>query len=594
MDPVFFFSLVDVDLEVGEFLELFFFDGVSYTEVFQYNGSNNGLINLTWNTANFQHFNVSVSPAFQVSTFKWFFRTTMDRDLISLGPDNDGIILDRIYIEGGEEKSLFFERFFNVLLLNQAITQRTYTIYFTQNMDANYTFTLRHRDVSGSIKDAITRIIQVNGTDVNLTVDATQLILGAVNDTLSLTGNVTAKDGGVYTFRWGAPDAPSLGSLDIFLSEINITDISFDNSSVPMLINATVKSINPVTEVSLQRGATLLGNMYLCAVDIYCFLDSDAQSPNGTLSYNITATDSVGFNETIAFLVNIPPIRDVLIYPFFSDEFYAGLGDTFTYSVIVTDLDGNLLTDADLVLNFTQAGQSFNMTYDALDQRYKASITFNSIDDFPFRVEMLTPFYQVSATQKVDGITLVREDYQACFQVFRDSNSSKEYVNDLATLLAFDRREIPSALRSLEQLDILLEGSMGIYNFSMFHAPYLDGEACVTLYDINTTWQFRLVDGTIRFDDNFAAPQIIEYSGLNLDLGDFKPEPNATYRFYASRSELRYSKIWNNLLPLTIFALVIALTISVGLFTGPIGAFITFISLLLLWLIIEVILWIFV
>jgi hypothetical protein len=88
---------------------------------------------------------------------------------------------------------------------------------------------------------------------------------------------------------------------------------------------------------------------------------------------------------------------------------------------------------------------------------------------------------------------------------------------------------------------------------AVFHAPYIDGEAILKLWE-NTTYSLRLIDGDINFNGVYSIPNVSKSYGINAYLGDFKLESSKTYNLYVSNNTIRP---YRTLLNWTLIVLII-------------------------------------
>jgi hypothetical protein len=104
------------------------------------------------------------------------------------------------------------------------------------------------------------------------------------------------------------------------------------------------------------------------------------------------------------------------------------------------------------------------------------------------------------------------------------------------------------------------------YNTSVFHAPYIDGEATLKIWDNNTNYAVRLIDGRIDFDSTYSVPNFTDSYDTNIYFGNFywNCSQNETIDVYLGEKDIhqfRWVLNW-----IFIFSLVIIIVTSIIMF----------------------------
>lgn len=592
---VFNISFFDLDTEPGEFLRVYFFNGVSYDIVYQYNGTDNGLTNGTWGSSDSINISLPLSSTYTIPTFRWLLESSFD-DLLATG--SDAYILDSVTLAQTSPTSFRLPSFYHLFgNATYAIDTATINHSFAASSNQTLTWTLTHFTEAG-IMDHLHTATTTTGAGTGSRSLSLHTLTESflANETLAL--HVTVNLSGNQSFTLPFHNNETFVELGLFQSALVITSFSFDNTSFPFLLNMSYTNDFPLVNVTLYRDGVFLNLMYLCGLQQYCYLDDTVSAENGSAFYQVIIENTIGQTAEDSLLALFDPLRGILIYPQYQGEFYVDVNTSTLFSLLVVDADGDIITDALISLNFTTMGQEFSLTYNPTTQMYETSLLFATEGDFPFTIELGPAFYMIDSTQNTAGIVHVRESGEVCIQLFTDQNVTNPYINDLGTILLMPE----NSSRLFGVYDILTNGATGVYNFSMFHGAYLGGEACIDMFSLGGKWEAVFVDGSFQFKDNYDPPEVIYYRGTYVTLPSFAPTPGSTYKFYVPAIELRYANIFHKIGPAFIFLLILVFSILAGVITLEMGGrplealFASGAALgifLLLWLFVEIFLKVF-
>lgn len=231
----------------------------------------------------------------------------------------------------------------------------------------------------------------------------------------------------------------------------------------------------------------------------------------------------------------------------------------------------------------------FNLTWDYNADAYSLSLFFNTIGDYPFTIYSGSPCQIENTT----GTFLVRTPYFVTIQGFKDTLSTP-YINNFAYVIAEPKNKSKSYNQILQQY-ITPIGFASTFKSNVFSVPYRNGQATLKLYE-PTDYAIRLVDGNIRFANDYSVPNISSVYTTNAYLGLFSFNgTNMTEKVLLQQQDLhpyRYLTNWGLLIGL-ILAVVGAVVlffvfpehplISVGFGIGFIIILVLFRLILWLW-----------
>ncbi len=217
------------------------------------------------------------------------------------------------------------------------------------------------------------------------------------------------------------------------------------------------------------------------------------------------------------------------------------------FSMIITEPDLNISV--------------FNWTWDDSDERFELTLIFTEEGSYPFTIYAHYPYDKI---QNITGTFIVRKPYYITFKFFETKDQSvKPYDNDFGfVLLEFADQQIYD--QYLENFLTPLFFSTQ-FNKSVFHAPYIDGEGTIKLWERDVDYALRFVDGHITFDGVYSIPNMTKSYGTNMYIDNYKFNgTDETYLIYVTKDEInQYNWLLNWLF---IIFLVMIISISVFLF----------------------------
>jgi len=180
----------------------------------------------------------------------------------------------------------------------------------------------------------------------------------------------------------------------------------------------------------------------------------------------------------------------------------------------------------------------FNFTWDI--SSYKKSFIFTEEGDYPFVIYAIYPYDDIP---EIAGTLKVRNPYYITFEGFETKNKQvTPYDNDFAYIIA-ELTEKPYYDRNLEQFIVPMLFSQ-TYNTSVFYAPYIDGVATLKLWERNTNYAVRMIDGQILFNGIYSVPNITDSYGTNTFIDKYYFNgSNKTIQVYLDEKDL-YQYRW--------------------------------------------------
>lgn len=225
--------------------------------------------------------------------------------------------------------------------------------------------------------------------------------------------------------------------------------------------------------------------------------------------------------------------------------------DENVYNVTLNVYDGNWTT-----LNFTWTGE-----------QYQLSILFNEIGDFPFVIN------STDVTGNITGVFLVREAYDVTFRFYKAKQSFPFFSNKYINQMAYVTAELTGERTLFENnYDSMLEpfiAQLPLKNNQnakpVWHSSYSNGVATLKLYEKDTEYAIRLIDGQISFAGEYAVPNVTKSYGINSYIGKYTFDgTDQTYDIYLSSKDLHpYRWLFNWIL---IIGMVVVVFVSIALF----------------------------
>ena len=203
--------------------------------------------------------------------------------------------------------------------------------------------------------------------------------------------------------------------------------------------------------------------------------------------------------------------------------------------------------------------QTFNFTWTGT--QYELYLLFSSEGDFPFVIN------STDVTGELTGVFLVRIPYNITINLYNQKSNwipflSNRYKNDFAYILMDLTTGSNVYKEQNEKYTFPLNFKTTKTRF--FHAPYLNGQAKIKLWEKNQYYNVRLIDGNLGWDGVYSIPNVSKTYGINAYLGNYRFNgTSTTYDIYISPNDLHP---YRNLLNWTLIALVVFVIILTILF----------------------------
>jgi len=205
----------------------------------------------------------------------------------------------------------------------------------------------------------------------------------------------------------------------------------------------------------------------------------------------------------------------------------------------------------------------FNWTWDDTDQRFEETLIFLQEGNYPF---VISAYYPYDAIRNITGVFIVKEPYYVTFKLWEVKDLDLDpYENDFGYLIL--------EFKENRYYDNILENFIAPLFFKttfvtpVFHAPYIDGEATIKLWEDGEDYEYalRFIDGKITFNGTYAPPTILKSYGKNMYLGLYTFNgTDESYDIYVNEKDIdqyRWLLNWG-----FIISLIAVISVSVALF----------------------------
>jgi hypothetical protein len=225
---------------------------------------------------------------------------------------------------------------------------------------------------------------------------------------------------------------------------------------------------------------------------------------------------------------------------------YVDFNTTYPMALIVTQ-DNVTFNLSEFDINITLPNgttNTYNMTWDSVDEQYEIEFIFTEIGDYPFIIFAEYPYDNIPS---ISGTLIVRVPCYITFEGYetKDQDVTK-YDNDFAYIIA-EKTEKMYYDQMLETFIVPLFFTRA-YNTSVFHAPYEDGSATLKLWDNETNYAVRLIDGQINFPGQYSVPNVSDSYDTNIYIGKFywNCSQNETIRVFLAEKDIhQYRWLFN-------------------------------------------------
>jgi hypothetical protein len=280
-----------------------------------------------------------------------------------------------------------------------------------------------------------------------------------------------------------------------------------------------------------------------------------------------------------------------------SDYPYVDCNATITWNLIIRIND----TKQDfehLYIEFPTVSQIFNWTWSNATQQYDINLLFTTEGDYPY---VIWSDYPYGVMNNITGTLKVRCPFDICLQGFylNPKNETNPYKNihayataefeDTVFVTNWHRSPYDKTLEQyLRPLDF-----KGLFKTKVFHAPYVNGEACIKLWEKNKTYAFRIVDGEMTFPDGvYSVLNATRMYGAFLFLGTIGAVgTDETYQFYFSEQELHPYKVLFNWMFVIGLILILVVAGILAIYVHPVIAYYLALTFIIILVVLRVILW---
>ncbi len=248
-----------------------------------------------------------------------------------------------------------------------------------------------------------------------------------------------------------------------------------------------------------------------------------------------------------------------------TDYPYVDCNTTALFTLAIT-INGTRQYYGNISFFFPTIPTTFNWSWSGASQNYWINLQSLTEGDYSF---IIWSDYS-PAMQNITGTLKVRCPCHITVSGYiLDFNDSREpYINNNAyvTMELTSQRKTGNRNPYDTQLeDFLTPLTFSHYPYKMFHAPYINGQATVKLWEKNKEYAIRLFDGDVTFPDGvYSTVNATRLYKTNIFLGTqtFTCGKNEGFNYSFSKKELHpFTWLFN-----IIFLILIIITIIVTLF----------------------------
>jgi hypothetical protein len=442
-----------------------------------------------------------------------------------------------------------------------------------QNQLLNGNFTIQWVNSNDPNGDILFYTITLRNTDGTLNQTIVSNYGGASTNSYNL--DTTTIPDGNYKIRVTAIEeltSQHLNSSDTSLefsiiNNVPIINFVFPTESNNSIYGRTDLNVNVSVSTLFFKNVTI--NLYNSTALISSINSTDmnyfvqfTNLTNGIYYFNATACDLVsicGNTETRKVTINQGLFGGINLTLIALDYPYVDVNVTYPIAFSFMSSLGSI---SDGILNLTifnpdNTNQSFIIPYNSTDQLYKLNLLFDTIGNYPFTIDAnSTNFGDI----KESGTFLVRSPYYITVQLYNKDGSplidnfgfiTVEYVGNQKINPYLENYLHPVATINWIQ--------------PAFHAPYINGNATIKLYEPQKDYVFRYINGQVKFTDYYSKPNVTKSLGENVYLGTQKLNgTSVTEQFVLTNSDLhQYFALFNWI---TLIILFLVGIISLSLF----------------------------
>jgi hypothetical protein len=337
---------------------------------------------------------------------------------------------------------------------------------------------------------------------------------------------------------------------------------------LPLSSAALCQSINPITNVpcdiitpvlSCSSAATLtnLNTSQSYSLPMSSMGDGTYKIifNYGIAEYLILLCDNTTSTFSVQGVNNLPPVyypknptttagsrtnvRDInyTIAVQFSQYPYVDINQTTS---IYVEVQKNMTSYGNLTttMYITEVNGSIsevNVPYNGGNGIYQVSLLFDKVGNYPFVIRLNGTGIDRNITT---GTLLVRQPYFIYVELYNKKDLSA-YKNNYGYVTV----EYASGRQINTQLEPFFYPLItDYYKNPVFHAPYIDGQARVKLFDNATTYLFRFMDD-VTFNATYAKPTPLSTTRTEMYLGSQYVNNTTTYQFVLTEKD-KYPYRW--------------------------------------------------
>ena len=193
-----------------------------------------------------------------------------------------------------------------------------------------------------------------------------------------------------------------------------------------------------------------------------------------------------------------------------------------TTQVIWADYTVDGIPILDGLVNITVEAASVVMDWNLTENAYGVYFTPDEIRDYLFLVVANHTLYD---NKSVTGLIKSKPSFTVCVRLWEEMNMTTSYKNEFAYIFAYDPdlRCVINPKEYIYPYNLLLASG----EVCWFRGEYVDGTACVELFEPNVVYRLRIVSGILNFDDSFSkpiigTPYLQRFGQVNTELGTMK------------------------------------------------------------------------
>ena len=250
-----------------------------------------------------------------------------------------------------------------------------------------------------------------------------------------------------------------------------------------------------------------------------------------------------------------------------ADYPYVDCNTTATFGLAIT-INNTRQDFKHLFMEFPTIPYTFNWTWDNATQSYSINLLFTTEGDYPY---VIWSDYPLGAMQNITGTLKVR---CSCYITVNGytlfpTNATEPYKNTHAYIgMELTSQKKTGMTGSRNPYDTQLEDfltplTFSKYPYKMFHAPYVNGQAVVKLWEKNETYAIRLFDGDVTFQQGvYSTVNATRLYKTNIFLGTQKftcgTGGDEQFNYFFTQKELQpFTWLFNWIFLILIIAVIV-------------------------------------